>query len=206
MGGGLWVTLSHMRISLSLVSSCGTSECWGRMSGPVLVLGMRENVLSSLQTLRKSATWQHSLGLDSFDSHKSLNLQWELGPIHTPKYCWLSACPKFGHGDLGNMAFATNARINSVTLSRPPLDIIPSNRPRIAYVPPSPSSPSSNKNTAQCSSMTKAGRSTPARSSFLQHTAALTQHLSRIAISTATRHILRRLDFILDRKARKIDL
>ncbi|KAG1748918.1 uncharacterized protein EDB91DRAFT_1111390 [Suillus paluster] len=46
--------------------------------------------------------------------------------------------------------------ISATVRSRPVLDISPG--PRSASVPPSPLSPSANKNTAQCSGMTKAGK------------------------------------------------
>ncbi|OAX40337.1 hypothetical protein K503DRAFT_687731 [Rhizopogon vinicolor AM-OR11-026] len=74
--------------------------------------------------------------------------------------------------------------------SRPQLDIAP-NRPRATSVPPSPLSPSANKNTAQCSSMTKAGKQCsrqvklPSTHSHIDPTPVVYCHQHRDAMYTA---------------------
>jgi len=100
--------------------------------------------MPSPQTGKHSLTMQHAL--NTIDTSRP-----PLAPPFITSSSRPHTDPLLAPGPMAHQSISVGVR------SRPPLDITP-NRPRAASVPPSPSSPSANKNTAQCSSMTKAGK------------------------------------------------
>lgn len=134
--------------------------------------------IPSPQTGKQSLTMQHALNLIDTPSRSSL----------APSFI---TSPSRPHSDplLSPSALAYPS-ISVGVRSRPQLDITP-NRPRAVSVPPSPLSPSTNKNTAQCSSITKTGRQCsrqvklPSTHSHLDPTPVVYCHQHRDAMYTA---------------------